>query len=104
MNDKLVKFGSLTEDARDLIRSARIRPAEHQCFANAARVVINLTGLRYAEGWVSTDGGKTIFAHAWVVRGEQEIDVTLPELPLVFTRRTFSSEEVLKAFLNRRGW
>jgi len=102
MNEPIIKLSSLSERAREIIRSAAFRPRQNLCFANAGKAVTKLDGLQYAEGWVSGDGGNTIFAHAWVVVDGQEIDLTLPILPLIFTRRTFTAKRYVKAL--KRGF
>lgn len=104
--DKPIKWAHFPADAKALLRSARIRPKEHQCFVNASQTVMrsSVPGLRYAEGWVRQRGSDQVFAHAWVVMNGKDIDVTLPELPQIFTRRTFSARRVAQVFLRRGTW
>jgi len=101
----LVRWKTLSEGARRLLRLARVRPIKQECFANAARVVcrINLPGVRYAEGWVHIRGEERMFAHAWIVEDGVPVDVTLPELPQVFTCRKFNARAIATALLRRGG-
>jgi hypothetical protein len=71
MKHTLVFWKSLHEDARRMLRLARVRPIVAGCFCNAQKVVfnINLPGCRYAEGWSKASGSTIRRVEIYVRRG-----------------------------------